>query len=291
MRWWLVVLLMACEGADHDPGYAAWLRVEGAQYESDPLPSGGAGPELVALRVPHSSVLPGERSELISGALAASATSVLVALEGDRGHYIVTAGAATFEEPGLPSFRASLSFATTTPAGPLTLALSAVDAQGRVGPRKEVALTAQGRTRSPQLSIELRWDREADLDLHVITPDGTELYPRNINTYGMPAPAGAAPSPNAYLDGGILDLDSNANCVIDGRREERASWSVPPASGVYTVRVATASLCAESIAHWTLEVWRAGQLAQTVQGISQSYETRYGTGLGAGTLACEFTVP
>lgn len=290
MRWWLL-LLCGCAGADSDPGLGAWLRVEDAQYADDALPASGGGPEIVALRVPHEQILPGLRRELLSGALPASATSVLIGLEGDRGHYIVTAGAPTFEEPGLPSFRASLSFAHATPVGPLTLALSAVDAQGRVGPRKQVALTAQERARSQQLSIELRWDRQVDLDLHVVLPDGTELSPRNINSWEAPPPGGAAQNPMAYRDGGVLDLDSNGDCILDGRREERASWSVSPPAGQYTVRVATASLCSEVVAHWTLEVWLAGQRVQTVQGISQSYDTRDGTGLGAGVLATSFAVP
>jgi hypothetical protein len=289
MRWWLLALLLACDGADSDPGLSASLRVEGAQYEPGSLPPAGSGPEILALRVPHQQVLPGLRRELISGSMPPSAQAVLIGLEGDRGHYIVTAGAPAIDEPGLPTFRAELSFATA--AGPLTLALSAVDAEGHVGPRESVVLAAQERARSPFLSIELRWDRELDLDLHVVTPDGRELSPRNINTYAAPPPGGPAANPNAYRDGGLLDLDSNGNCTIDGRREERASWSGTPAPGVYTVRVATASLCRESVAHWTLQVWLAGELVQTVQGISQGHDTRYGSGLGAGVLACQITAP
>jgi hypothetical protein len=290
--WWLgLVLLGACEGADSEPGLSAWLRVANAQYERDPLPPAGGGPELGTVRVPHEQVLPGLRRELITGTMPGTAQAVLIGIEGDRGHYIVTAGAPAIDEPGLATFGAELSFAGATPVGPLTLALSAVDARGNVGPRRTVSLTAQERSRSGLLSIELRWDREVDLDLHVVTPDGIELYPRNLNTYVMPPPGASAPDPDAYRDGGLLDLDSNGNCVLDGRREERASWSGAPARGVYTVRVATASLCGDSVAHWTLEVWLAGQVVRAVQGTSQTYDTRYGTGLGAGVLACEFMVP
>jgi hypothetical protein len=292
VRFWLaVVLLCGCAGADSDPGLAATVRVLDAQYQSGPLPQAGTGPEIVSLRVPHMQVLPGLRRELITGSMPPGAESVLIGLEGDSGYWIVSAGAPSIEEPGLTTFSAELSFAHSTPVGPLTLAFSAVSAEGQVGPRKTALLDAQARARSDLLSIELRWDREVDLDLHVVTPDGEELYPGNINSYVTPAPGAALPDPNAYRDGGVLELDSNANCALDGRREERASWRAPPAPGLYTVRVATASLCGEAVAHWTLEVWLAGQRVQSVQGISQPFDTRFGAGLGAGLLACELRVP
>ncbi|HEY6880947.1 MAG TPA: hypothetical protein VI299_23140 [Polyangiales bacterium] len=292
MRWLAgLTLLFACEGADSDPGLSAWLRVEGAQYASGRLPAEGSGPAIVSLRVPHAQVLPGLRRELLSGSLPPSAQAVLIGVEGDRGHWIVSAGAPAIEEPSLPTFSAELSFAHATPVGPLVLVLSAVDGQGGVGPRQRVTLDAEARARSDQLSIELRWDREVDLDLHVVTPEGRELWPGNINTYASPPPGAAFPDPDAYRDGGVLDLDSNGNCVIDGRREERASFSAPPTPGTYTVRVATASLCEEAVAHWTLEVWLLGQLVQRAQGISQSWDTRQGAGLGDGVLASEFVVP
>jgi hypothetical protein len=65
MRWWLLALTMGCAGADSDLGLAGWLRVEAAQYERDPMPAAGSGPEIVALRVPHEQALPGRRRELV----------------------------------------------------------------------------------------------------------------------------------------------------------------------------------------------------------------------------------
>jgi hypothetical protein len=291
VRWLSLTFLIACGGAESDPGLAASLRISDAQYVRGSLPAAGIGPEIVSLRVPHQQLLPGLREELISGSMPASAQSVLIGVEGDRGYWIISAGAPSIEEPGLPTFSAELSFARSTPVGPLVLALSAVDASGAVGPRKTVTMDAQARARSEQLSIELSWDREVDLDLHVVMPDGRELWPGDINSYAAPPVGSAFPDPNAYRDGAVLDLDSNGNCAIDGRRQERASWSTAAPPGEYTVKVATASLCDESVAHWTLQVWLAGELVQTIQGISQAYDTRFGSGLGAGQLAGRFTVP
>jgi hypothetical protein len=228
---------------------------------------------------------------LLSGTLPPDTTAVLLGLDGDRGHYIVTAGAPSIEEPAFPTFVAELSFARDTPVGPLVLSLAAVRADGAVGPHRAVTLDAAARARSEFLSIELRWDTEADLDLHVVLPDGVELGPDNNNAYTPPPPGASAPDPTAYVSGATLDLDSNADCRLDGRREERASWPVAPSPGSYVVRVATASLCAESVAHWTLVVWRAGMVIQRAEGSSQSVDPRLGSGVGAGVRALQFSLP
>lgn len=287
-----LLLLAACADSEADPGLYASMRVAGATFVAGPLPAPRAdGPTITSLRVPHSDVMPSLRRERFSGSLPPDAESVLIGLRGDRGYWIIGAGAAAIEEPDLPTFSADLSFARDVPTGLLEVTLSAVRRDGVVGPRTDVALNSVPRARSDQLSVELRWDTQADLDLHVVVPDGAEIWTGNINSY-TPPPPGAPPSdPTSYRRGGVLDIDSNANCVIDGRREERARWEMPPASGAYVVRVATASLCSEATAHWTLNVWQGGVLVATAQGTSLSSDTRYGARAGAGVLALEFTVP
>lgn len=289
--FFLSVLCSACGASELDPGLRAHLHVGGAEYVKGAMPAAGVGPALQSVRAPHAQVLPGLRSEVVTGSLAKTGSAVLLGLVGDPGYWIVVAGAPAIEEPDFPTFRAELSFARDTPLGPQLLELSAVGDDGAVGPRSELALEAIPNPRSAFLSIELSWDSEADLDLHVVTPGGVELYPGNINSYEAPVASAAAPDPSAYLTGGVLDLDSNGNCVIDGRREERASWHRAPPSGSYLVRVATASLCAETVAHWKVALWFGGQLVGAVEGTSQAWDTRSGTGVGAGVLATELAVP
>ena len=50
----------------------------------------------------------------------------------------------------------------------------------------------------------LAWDADSDVDLHVIDPNGEEVYWANT----------------MVSSGGELDLDSNAGCVIDEVRNE-----------------------------------------------------------------------
>ncbi|HET6953299.1 MAG TPA: DUF6777 domain-containing protein [Acidimicrobiales bacterium] len=72
------------------------------------------------------------------------------------------------------------------------------------------------------VQVTLEWASDADLDLHVIEPDGTEIY------YEAPGPTST---------GGTLDVDSNVDCVNNGG-VENVYWPVGGApSGGYTVRV------------------------------------------------------
>ena len=83
----------------------------------------------------------------------------------------------------------------------------------------------------PTLLVSLRWDTEADLDLHVVIPNGT-VRSDDDRIWSKPRrPPGQMVDAGAYKSGGILDFDSNANCVIDGRRQENVSWTVAPPSG------------------------------------------------------------
>jgi len=95
-----------------------------------------------------------------------------------------------------------------------------------MGPPAVVPLIASGPPGPPAgaLVVSLEWDTEADLDLHVVTPDGVEIWAGNINSYQAPPP-GTPVDPAAWQAGGILDLDSNAGCVIDGRQ---IWWDVRP---------------------------------------------------------------
>lgn len=286
-----LVALGACDDVVNDPGFEAAMRVRAGRYVPGRLPVSGAGPEIASIRVPHTQILPGRRGELLSGSLPADATAVLLGRVGDPGYWIISAGAPAIEEPELPTFTAELTFARATPSGLQTLELSAVRGDGAIGPRQTVTLDASARPRSDTLSVELRWDTNADLDLHLVVPGGAEIWSGDINSFAPPPPGAFAPDPNAYRGGGVLDLDSNRDCVLDGRREERASWERSPPAGTYVVRVAAASLCAERVAHWTLEVWRDGVRTDVVQGTAQRGDTRLGSGLGAGTTALEFLVP
>jgi hypothetical protein len=80
------------------------------------------------------------------------------------------------------------------------------------------------------MQVTLEWESSADLDLHVIEPDGNELYYSNTG-------------PSA--SGGQLDVDSNVGCDPDGSVENVFYNSAPP-SGSYTIEVVGYDVGAEA---------------------------------------------
>jgi hypothetical protein len=286
------LLLTACsDSASTDPGIRALMRVEEGQFVPGALPTESGGPEVLSTRLAHDQIAPGTRDESFSGTLAEPSTAVVIGVEGDVGHWVVTAGPPALEEPDFPTFSATLSFARTLTQRELVLRVAAVDGEGRIGTfSSELLRVAREQLDSP-LWLRLRWDTDADLDLHLLLPNGEEIYAGNINAQVAPAPGQPASDPGAFRAAGQLDLDSNAGCVIDGRREERIVFPSEPAAGEYVVRVATASLCAESAAHFQVEAVLHGSTIGAAEGFSLPVDTRFAGGRGAGARAFSFRVP
>jgi hypothetical protein len=283
-----------CAVAPADRGLLALLRVDGAQFYPGRPPAArggpGEGPEITGLLVGRTVIRPGEVDFGVSGAAAAGTTAIVLSLEGDAGYWVLAAGVPDVTAPDQPTYAAQLSFAPTLPHGPRNLALQAVDAADRAGPPRLQPLTvAEGSSALPDgaLVIGLRWDTEADLDLHVVEPDGAEIWARKP-TGSMPdggvSDAGA-PTP------GVLDVDSNALCVIDGRRAENVIYAQAAPAGTYLVRIDPWSLCGETHANWVVEVRRQGELVARTAGELVTSATRGPHGPGAGLLALTFTVP
>ncbi len=123
------------------------------------------------------------------------------------------------------------------------------------------------------IQVSVSWDAESDVDLHLVQPNGDEIY------YGHSTAA----------SGGTLDLDSNAGCGIDGKKNENITWpsgSTPP-RGTYTVRVDYWSACSVAKTNYVVTVRVTGQAARTYTGSFTG--TGDSGGSGSGTLVTTFT--
>ena len=122
---------------------------------------------------------------------------------------------------------------------------------------------------------------DANLDLHVVQPDGFELYLNGQSTAGE-------------TDGGsygFIDDNSNANCVIDGQRHEDVVFMEGPPPGDYTVRVDAFSLCGQADAQWQVIATLAdGTVAGTARWEATDADTRGNHAAGAGRTAFTFTI-
>jgi hypothetical protein len=285
----LTMALAACGGLSSDPGRDAWLRVSGAEF----LPGGltaGAGPEVLALNLSRSQAARGDTSLHLRGALALSANAVGLWLEGDRGFWLLPAGVPDVTVADALSVGATLGLATHAPLGPRLLDVVAFDRAGVPGPIARTPLEVLAVPAvSGALVVQLTWSTSVDLDLHVVDPDGVEVWAGNPNTW-QPTP-GKASSPTAWRDGGVLTVDSNGGCVLDGRDQEAVVWRGTPPAGHYLARVEAFALCGQPATDWRLTVDLEGQRLAESTGQATADSTRPPHGLGAGLLAAEFDVP
>lgn len=278
----LAVLCSGCSAATNDPGLGALLRVSSkdttgnsAQFYRGAPPASTDGPAISSFNNSSNVIIPGQISKPLSGIVPPNTGAVAVYLEGDSGYWLILPGAADATALDQLGFSASLSFSPLLPFGKYKLIGRAVGLDGKFGPPAEADLSTADEAPAGALAISLRWDVNADLDLHVIDPAGVELSPKHIAD-----------------SGGVLDFDSNSSCAIDGRRQEDAVWMAAPPPGHYVVRVDTFSLCGEAIADWTVGVTLNGAVIAAAEGEGRDSDAAlYSHEQGAGVTALAFDVP
>lgn len=270
-------------------GLDAWMRVRGAAYEEGAIES-GAGPDVIVAQLSNNLVRPGQRAKPLSGTLDTTATSVLVGLEGDVGYWILPAGLPSVTEPDYPTFETVLDFSDDVPEGTQAILLAAVDEEGSIGEAHRIEFEVLATPpMEAALAVTLTWEDDADLDLHVVDPNGIEIWKGNINSYVAPLPG---QSPTGTPDeGGVLDFDAGADCVADGRRTETISWKTAAPRGRYRVYVDTTSLCDEPISYWSVEATAGDETIASASGVSTFELEQLPHGSGSGMLALEFERP
>ncbi|NUO54251.1 MAG: hypothetical protein HOV80_35855 [Polyangiaceae bacterium] len=286
---WLGTALFAAIAAScfgSGSGAGAWLHVPGGEFVEGEMPEDEGGPGVAQLKVSTNTLIPGQRNKPLEGALEASATGVAIGLRGDIGYWILPAGLPSVIEPDLPSFTTSLEVSPDLPVRQHQLWVRASDEDGRFGPAATAMLdTVVTSIEGARLVFSLSWDTHSDLDLHVIDPSGVEIYKRDINSYVPPKP-GEPPDPVGASDaGGVLDFDSNAECVIDGHCQENVVWRAEPPRGRYVVRVDTFSLCGENGASWVVQAVLDGAVLGEARGTSVPADELQPHDRGAGVTA------
>jgi hypothetical protein len=292
MRICIALLLVAGCGATNDPGLRAFVRIPGAQFVPGAMPSDTSGPAVSSANTTSTLVIVGRTTSVV-GLVPRPTQAVALGRVGDPGYWIIQPGAPDLMLGDQLSFSARMQVSPDTPVGDLPLEFRAVSPDGHYGPPSLVHVTAATTSTPPPagtLVVSLFWDSESDLDLHVVEPDGVEIWARKINSW-TPPPPGVLPDPNAWKSGGILDFDSNSQCAIDGRRNENVYWQQTPPSGHYVARVDAYSLCGQIESNWSVSVKLNGQETQKVRGLARDADVVGAHEQGSGLLAVEFDVP
>jgi hypothetical protein len=270
------------DGQRLDLGEDQPMRVAGATYYRSPVDETDttAAPDVVSATFVTRVLEQGNQDKTFKGTLGAGAMAVAIRLNpenavGGSGHWLLSANAPFVENPEFPSFSTSLSFANSVLPGTYLLSLSAINANGLAGPTRDVQFLVRDRQEvTGRLVFALDWSTNADLDVHVVTPDGNEIYMNDVTD-----------AAGTDATGGALDFDSNGDCRIDGRRNENVVWSAKPAAGRYTVRVDAFSLCDQIQTYWRVTAIYKGKLVAATTGVMLPSDTRGQHGRGAGLTA------
>jgi hypothetical protein len=284
--------------ASPESGVTALLRVSNAQFVEGALPpdTASTGTAVISgVAINNTNVYPGEENFPLAGTVTGA--TALVGLEDDVGYWIVPATLIDQTTAGGYDFSAQLTFSPLMPVGSQTLILRGVTADGTIGPAQLYKLEAATTVPTGPLVITLQWDTEADLDLHVVMPNvadpTTPIEIWSKHPVGLPVPVLGGPPiyPDQIANAPYLDFDSNANCVIDGRRQENVIFPVAPPPGDYTVLVDTPSLCGQADAQWTVSATLMdGTSLGFVQWESTDASTRGAHVAGSGLLAFKFSI-
>ena len=279
------------------------MRASNAQFvpgELDGTTPGAAEPSVDSISAKATQVSPGSQGHALSGSVNGAGTAVLVGLQGDVGHWLIPLGIPDLDRQGNFTFSTSISFSPDLPLGVRNLVLRGVDKDGQVGPPQRLALTIATSAPMGALVIQLVWDTDADLDLHVRVPNPADPT-QPIDVWDK-APLALPPVKSSdppyttaqVMAAGKLLFDSNANCVIDGQNHEEVVFPMTYPAGPYEVRVDTFSLCGQATARWRVSAFtNLGTMTTLAEASGQSIDrdTVVTHDATAGILAFTFTPP
>jgi len=198
---------------------------------------------------------------------AANYSSLAVYVSGDDGYYEIT---------GLHGGALTL-LATIAQSAPTDFSIQVAGGNGAsygTAQAIPIHLTSVG---TGDVQVNVSWDLDNDLDLHVAGPNNLEIY------YGNRTDSAT---------GGTLDLDSNAACALDHKRSENITWPTSRAPhGTYTVKVDYWANCPPAAlpTNYVVTINVKGQAPRVINGtFSQATDPDHG-GAGAGRTIATFT--
>ena len=295
---WLVVTIGACgTTASPELGLDSLMKIAGAQFRPGPFPAANGGQDAVMAAPAQRTAYIGGTFDRMNGILGTDARSAIIGLDGVDGAWIVPASFPGIENPNNATVTATMELSHDFPIGPFDVLVAGGDVDGKVGqPARGEVIAANALVPPGQLVVSLEWDDAADLDLHVVDPNGGEAWSGQPDTI----PHVLGQDPFAYLLGGQLDHDGNASCRTGASPDEHVFWAIldqnkkplpPPPSGTYTVRVDATAMCGAPDAQWYVAVTdENGAILATARGVATAADVSYGKhGAGAGFTALTFT--
>ncbi len=213
-----------------------------ATFRSGNAPSAGSDP-AVAASTSGLNILGG--SKIIDLTAVAAFTRAVIAVEGSSGFYEL------LDLPSASAASLALTLTQRPPGNTFNLLVAVGTGTTSLGAYRNVpvTLTTVG---TGDVQVSVTWDVDTDVDLHVLDPGNEEIFYAH----------------RASASGGSLDLDSNAGCGIDGKKNENVTWPAGGApAGTYKVLLDYWQACGGAAqTKYVVTINVKGQASQTFSG-------------------------
>jgi hypothetical protein len=302
----IALLLVGCAPGDQASGASEPIYVREGTFHPGELPVDPAAvtPAVVYAAGVNYVAGQGQGNVEYTGLATADAYSVAVALVGEgTGYWVVPVDGPDVTQNGNLLFDLTVDVGREVPYGLRELTFVAIGGDGEPGPALASTLcvlpdfadrnfaACDAETAPQHTVLSLRWDTNVDLDLVVVTPDGTVVDPKSPSTQS---------ADEAEEEGetsvGVLSRDSNADCAIDGVRLESLVFADAPPAGDYTVYANLHQACGQPSVNFALELHRAVADAEGAWSIDSSVRATGAllgaqTGGGLGTYLTTLALP
>lgn len=243
-----------------------YIDVKDATLKGSDFPSASLDDQIEVI-MDHN-VIPGG-SSIVRVISPIEAAKVIVGIEGQKGYYELPAS--TIGKEFIYNFVMIVNQAIELGEdGVFHLKVALLDARGNVTQywENDISLITVG---TGNLQISLTFDKDKDIDLHVIEP---EIEDDTLSYYDRHIYFGHRTSRN----GGQLDLDANAGCSTSEVWAENVTYGddafVRP--GLYKVYAVIWSNCSlEEATNITLSVFYQGQLIAMQNGVSNPFVSTF----------------
>lgn len=275
----MVLGLVSCNKDEDESSVKDYLSVSGATFASGSFPAATAGDDMPSVTsvTGNSSVIEGG-SNPIAVYASVPAAKILIGVEGTKGYYEYSDARKSTDVV----YTLALVLSTSLPGEEFVIIIAIVDDFGNISEiyQLPVSIVEAG---TGQLQVSLSWDQPNDLDLHLVEPNGEEIYYSN----------------DYSVNGGVLDLDSNPDCYIDGVQNENITYSDESTveTGTYTVRVDLYSACSVTAQTNFIVTARLNGELIAQQSITNPYNGNFPAnsvgdegGSGSGVQVMQFTV-
>jgi hypothetical protein len=240
----LLCALVGCssESAPAQLGVDQPMRVRSARAQFYPgdLPHDDGGPKIVTVDSPNNRVRAGFAGQALSGNASKGASSIGIRFSDlGSGYWSIGAGDLDPITDGEIQWGVAFDVASDVPVGKHPLSIVAFDQDGHAGPVFTQDFEITSAIPSGHVVFTLQWNSPADLDLVVFTPEGKRVDSKHATT-ALPSDGGVdAADPTI----GVLDRDSNANCLRDGYDQEDLVFAGAPPHGLYQLGAAMVNGC------------------------------------------------